>query len=86
MWSKIKIGILAVLVVIALIVVFQNWSEIEVKLLFVTVAMPQAVFFLGTLGLGFVIGLTTSAIWKMQSLRSKSKKKAQNPKSELEKS
>ncbi len=47
----------AVLLVLVIIVVFQNTQEVETKLLFATIAMPRALLLFLTLLTGVVIGL-----------------------------
>ncbi|MFO7905985.1 MAG: LapA family protein [Pirellulaceae bacterium] len=58
--TKWKIVGIAVIVVIVLIVVFQNTQSVETKLLFFSVTMPNAALLFGTLIIGFAIGVLTA--------------------------
>lgn len=76
MLAKIKVAILVALALFALVVVFQNLDEVEVHLLFTTLTMRQATLIAGTLIVGFLMGLTASALWKVRSWRAKSRAKS----------
>ena len=52
------------LVVMAAIVSWQNWGEVETPILFMTVSMPRSLFILSTLATGFLLGLLTPASWR----------------------
>ncbi|MFO7901765.1 MAG: LapA family protein [Pirellulaceae bacterium] len=58
--NKLKIVGIAVIVLIVVIVVFQNTQSVDTKLLFVTVTMPNAALLFGTLIIGFAIGALTA--------------------------
>ena len=58
--NKLKIVGIAVIVLIVLIVVLQNTQDVETKLLFLTVTMPNAALLFGTLIIGFAIGVLTA--------------------------
>lgn len=58
--GKLKIAALAVLVLLAVIVIFQNTDMVQTKFLFITVSMPQVVLLLGTLLIGFAMGVLTA--------------------------
>jgi putative membrane protein len=58
--NKLKIIGIALVVLIVVIVVLQNTQAVETKLLFLTVTMPNAALLLGTLIIGFAIGVLTS--------------------------
>ncbi|MFT5284643.1 MAG: putative integral membrane protein [Planctomycetota bacterium] len=47
----------AVLLVLVVIVVFQNTETVETKLLFATLSLPRALLLISTLLVGIVIGL-----------------------------
>lgn len=47
----------AVLLVIVIIVVFQNTDAVETKLLFATITMPRALLLILTLLIGVIAGL-----------------------------
>ena len=53
--TKVKIGIYATLVVLALIFIFQNNDTVNAKFLFIGLSMPMFAYLLGTFGLGFVL-------------------------------
>lgn len=55
---KLKLFVAVVLVVLVLIVVFQNTEPVETKLLFVTVTMPRA----GLLAITFLIGVAAGIL------------------------
>jgi len=58
--GKLKIVGIAVVVLIVVIVVLQNTQDVETKLLFLTVTMPNAALLFGTLIIGFAIGVLTA--------------------------
>ena len=58
--NKFKIIGIALVVLIVVIVVLQNTQAVETKLLFLTVTMPNAALLLGTLIIGFAIGVLTA--------------------------
>jgi uncharacterized integral membrane protein len=60
MKNKLKLVGIACLVVIVVIVVFQNTQIVETKLLFFTVTMPNAALLFGTLIIGFATGVLTA--------------------------
>lgn len=57
---RFKMSIALILAVLVFVVVFQNTDTVETRLLFATVAMPRAMLLLGTLLIGFVLGLMVS--------------------------
>lgn len=69
MMSKAKLILFAILFLVLVIIAFQNLTEIEVHLLFRTVKMPQAVLLTATLVVGFAMGISANALWKMRSWR-----------------
>jgi uncharacterized integral membrane protein len=58
--NKLKLVAIALIVVVAVIVVFQNTQTVETKLLFLTVTLPSAALLFGTLIMGFAIGVLTA--------------------------
>lgn len=54
-----KLGAVALIAIVAIIVVAQNTQSVETKLLFVRVVMPRAVLLLITVLIGFVLGVLT---------------------------
>jgi len=55
--SKVKIVAAVVVGMLVLIVVLQNTTMVETKILFVSVEMPRAVLLFGTLLIGFALGV-----------------------------
>jgi len=60
MINKLKIVGIAILVLIVVIMVLQNTQSFETKLLFLTVKMLNAALLVGTLIIGFAIGVLTA--------------------------
>jgi len=59
-----KIFAVAVLALLGVILVLQNTTPVKAKLLlFESEAMSLSILLLVTLGIGFVAGLITTAIW-----------------------
>ncbi len=57
MIKKLKIGSAVVLIVLILIVIFQNWNSVNLEFLFYSFPIPKALLVLGTALIGFIIGL-----------------------------
>ena len=57
---KVRIIFIVLLVVLTVIVIFQNTQAVDTKLLFVTVTMPRALLLLVTLLCGLAIGFVLS--------------------------
>ena len=55
--KKVKIITIAVILLLTLIVFFQNTQAVETKFLFLTVTMPRVLLLLVTFVLGFVGGI-----------------------------
>jgi uncharacterized integral membrane protein len=55
--KKLKNIVAALLLLIAIIVVFQNREMVDTKFLFATLSMPRALLLLLTLAVGVVLGL-----------------------------
>lgn len=72
--NKLKWIFLAVLLVFSLIIVFQNIEATEIRLLTWSFQLPQAALLLGTLGVGYIMGLLTPTLRKVATWRSRSKK------------
>jgi uncharacterized integral membrane protein len=58
--NKLKIVAVAAIALVVVIVVLQNTQAVETKLLFFTVAMPNAALLFGTLIVGFAVGVLTA--------------------------
>jgi uncharacterized integral membrane protein len=67
---KIKLGVIAVLVVLVLIIALQNTANVETKLLFATVTMPRAILLFVMLAIGFVIGWISGARFLLKKSQS----------------
>ena len=61
--GKIRNIIIILLVVLAIIVIFQNTQAVETKLLFVTVTMPRALLLIVTFLVGLAVGFILSGFW-----------------------
>jgi len=57
---KLKLISIALLAVLAIVVMFQNTTSVETKILFVSVTMPRSLLLLMTLAVGFVLGILFS--------------------------
>jgi uncharacterized integral membrane protein len=55
--SRLKVAAIALISVVTLIVVCQNTQQVETKLLFLTLTLPNAALLFGTLVTGFAIGV-----------------------------
>jgi uncharacterized integral membrane protein len=58
--NKLKIVGIAVIALVVVVVVLQNTQDVETKLLFTTVTMPNAALLFGTFVIGFAIGVLTA--------------------------
>ena len=66
-----KWGTLGTLLLLMLIVIFQNLTPIEIHFLFSTLSLPQAAVIALTLLVGFCLGLLASAAWRVRSWRAR---------------
>ena len=64
---KAKLIITAVLIMLVLILIFQNWKEFPVSFFFWSGSLPGTLMLLITLAVGFVVGIIVASTW----LRSK---------------
>lgn len=62
MWQKVKYLTSAFLVLMVIVVTFQNTEEVEAKLLLTTVTLPMAFLLFATLAIGFALGMLTTGI------------------------
>jgi len=69
--GKIRNIIIVLLVVLAIIVIFQNTQAVETKLLFVTVTMPRALLLMATFLVGLAGGIYLERILVQKTARSK---------------
>jgi len=58
--NKLKFAAIGVIAMFAVIVVLQNTQNVETKLLFVTLTLPNAALLFATLIIGFAIGVLTA--------------------------
>lgn len=58
--KRIKLIGIGVLVLLIIIVVFQNTERVDTKLLFFTITMPRALLLAATAAIGFIVGLMSS--------------------------
>lgn len=58
--KKAKHVLIGVVVLLVVIIAFQNTDSVDTHLLFTTVTMPRALLLLVTLVIGFAIGLLTA--------------------------
>ena len=70
---KLKWATMIILLVLCLIVIFQNIEATEVRVLTMSFKLPQAALLLITLAAGFVMGLLTPALRRVFTWRTKSK-------------
>jgi len=66
-----KLFLLFIMLMMVVVVSFQNLTPIQLKFLFSTIELPQAVILGCTLLLGFLMGLTASALWRVRAWRAK---------------
>lgn len=64
-----KLTTLIILLVIAALVIVQNWEPVKANLLFWSLQPPLAALLLGTLVVGYGLGLLTTALWKVRTWR-----------------
>ncbi len=69
--KKAKVIVIAVIIVLSLIVFFQNTEVVVTKILFAKIEMSRAVLLLLTFGLGVVTGLIGSFLLKKSASHKK---------------
>ncbi len=57
--KRARITLVAIIAILIVIVVFQNMTHVETKVLFLSFTMPRAVLLIATLLIGFLVGFTT---------------------------
>ncbi len=65
-----KIITLVVLLLVALTLILQNWEPVKTKVLLWSLEPPLAALLLGTLVVGYCLGLLTTALVKVRTWRS----------------
>ncbi|MBL7187532.1 MAG: DUF1049 domain-containing protein [Phycisphaerae bacterium] len=73
--KKARIILIIVIVLLALIVSFQNTEAVETKFLLLTITMPRVLLLLLTFTLGFVGGMITSSFILRKPDKVKTKQK-----------
>ena len=58
--KKAKHVLIGIVVVLVVIIAFQNTAAVDTQLLFATVTMPRALLIVVTLVIGFALGLLTA--------------------------
>lgn len=56
----IKLSTMAVLAMLGLIVILQNTDQVQTRILLWSITMPRAVLLVGTLLIGFALGVITT--------------------------
>ena len=67
---RIKLAIAIVLLLLITAVIMQNLAPIKTNLIVGSLEMPLAALLVCTLLVGYVLGLLTTALWKVRSWRS----------------
>ncbi len=60
--KRIRMGLIAAVIILTVIVILQNTESVSTRLLFATVTMPRSVLLLVTLLIGFAGGALTTGI------------------------
>jgi uncharacterized integral membrane protein len=71
MLRKLKWFALGLLCLLTLILCLQNLATIQLRFLFSTVELPQAIVIFGVLLVGFIMGLLANALWKVRAWRAR---------------
>lgn len=60
-WGSLKLGVVAVIALLMIVLIAQNTTPVEARLLFVTLSMPIAALLLMALLAGLVLGLALAS-------------------------
>lgn len=71
--KKFKVILIFVIIAIAVIVALQNVEQSDIKILWMTIAMPRMLLILVTFALGFLGGLITASLILRKSSKEKKK-------------
>lgn len=71
--AKIKWVLLSALLLLVVIIAFQNLEMVEVRILFWDGQLTKAVLLAGMAFIGFVMGLAVRPLWHMRGWRKKGK-------------
>ena len=77
--KKAKWVAFAIFLLLVGVIVFRNLEETNVELIFATVTMPLAALLTITLLVGFVLGISASALWQVRHWRAKSRAEKKGP-------
>ena len=58
--NRFKMICTALLALLGVIIILQNTTPVETKLLFLTITMPRAILLMGTTLIGFALGVLVS--------------------------
>jgi uncharacterized integral membrane protein len=75
--NKLKWILLATLLTLSLVVIFQNLAVTQVRLIFATFELSQAALLMIMLATGYVLGISTPTLWRFAAWRAKNKKAKQ---------
>ena len=67
--AKVKVGVVAVLAVLMVVVILQNTDPVKTRFLFAEVVMPQIVLLLITLLVGAIAGIIAGELWAGRNKR-----------------
>lgn len=58
--ERFKTILIAILALLGIIIILQNTTPVETKILFLTITMPRAILLMGTSLIGFSLGVLIS--------------------------
>jgi uncharacterized integral membrane protein len=58
--ERFKTILIAILALLGIIIILQNTTPVETKILFLTITMPRAILLMGTSLIGFSLGVLVS--------------------------
>ena len=64
MAAKIKIVVIVLLISLSLAVIIQNTTQVEARILFLTIPISLTVLIGGSLIVGYLLGLLTPMLWR----------------------
>jgi uncharacterized integral membrane protein len=62
--ERFKTILIAILALLGVIIILQNTTPVETKILFLTITMPRAILLIGTTLIGFALGVLASLFFK----------------------
>ena len=77
---RLKLAVAIVLLLMITAVIMQNLAPIKTNLIVGSLEMPLAALLVCTLLIGYVLGLLTTALWKVRSWRSQALAARKKPK------